>query len=194
MAQAYSTAFSLINMVEENAYARHHRELATAGRLRERAGSWESTLALLKDAGFSGAEIAAAMPGVRVEPVLTAHPTQAKRRTILEHHRELHVLLVQRENQMWTPGEQADIRERMKAVLERVWRSGEIKLERPDVGSEVRNAIHYLHNVFPTVLPLTARRLREAWYDAGFDAALLEAHYPVQPHLTFGSWVWSTTR
>jgi len=187
--QAYSTAFTLLNMIEENAYAQNHRRLAAAGTLGERSGSWENTFRRLVAAGHDAADIAAALPGVRVEPVLTAHPTQAKRRTILEHHRELYLLLVQRENQMWTPGEQADIREQIKAVLERLWRSGEIHLERPDVASEVRNVLHYLRNVFPVVLPLLVRRLREAWRDAGLDPTLIENRYPLLPHLQFGSWV-----
>lgn len=189
LTQAYSTAFSLLNMVEENAYAQNHREMASAGRLRERSGSWENTLRLLTAAGYAPADIASALPDVQVEPVLTAHPTQAKRRTILEHHRELYLLLVLRENQMYTPGEQADIRDRIKVVLERLWRSGEILLEKPDVASEVRNILHYLRNVFPTALPLLARRLREAWLDAELDPALLDRHYPVLPHLSFGNWV-----
>jgi phosphoenolpyruvate carboxylase len=189
LTQAYSTAFSLLNMVEENAYAQNHREMATAGRLKERSGSWENTLRLLTAAGYGPDEIASALPAVQVEPVLTAHPTQAKRRTILEHHRELYLLLVVRENQMWTPGEQADIRDQIKAVLERLWRSGEILLEKPDVASEVRNILHYLRNVFPTTLSLLARRLREAWQDAGLDLVQIDGHYPLLPHLSFGNWV-----
>lgn len=187
--QAYSTAFTLLNMIEENAYAQNHRRLAAAGTLGERSGSWENTFRRLLAAGHEPGTIAETLAAVRVEPVLTAHPTQAKRRTILEHHRELYLLLVQRENQMWTPGEQADIREQIKAVLERLWRSGEIHIERPDVASEVRNVLHYLRNVFPSVLPLLVRRLREAWLDAGLDPALLDRRYPVLPHLQFGSWV-----
>ena len=189
LTQAYSTVFSLLNMVEENTYAQNHRQMATTGRLSESSGSWENTLRRLAAAGYSGAEIAAELPTIRVEPVLTAHPTQAKRRTILEHHRELYLLLVRRENQMWTPGEQVEIRDEIKAVLERLWRSGEIHPERPDVRSEIRNVLHYLRTVFPTVLPLLTRRLREAWQDAGLDSALIDGHTSVLPRLSFGNWV-----
>lgn len=76
-------------------------------------------MARLVAAGLSPEEIAAALPHIHVEPVSTAHPTEAKRATVIKHHRELYLLLVRRENQMWTPGEQDDIREQMKAVLER---------------------------------------------------------------------------
>ncbi|MBK8802829.1 MAG: phosphoenolpyruvate carboxylase [Fibrobacteres bacterium] len=43
------------------------------------------------------------MAEISVEPVLTAHPTEAKRATVLEQHRELYLLLVKLENRMWTP-------------------------------------------------------------------------------------------
>jgi phosphoenolpyruvate carboxylase len=189
MTQAYIIAFGLLNMVEENAYAQSHRQLASAGQLKERSGSWENTFNLLLAAGYTADEIAAALPMIEVEPALTAHPTQAKRTTILEHQRELYLLLVSRENQMWTPAEQADIREQIKAVLERLWRSDEIQSDKPIVASEIRNVLHYLRNVFPTVLPLLARRLRDAWQDAGLEVALLDDHFPSLPHLTFGNWV-----
>ncbi|HRK95870.1 MAG TPA: phosphoenolpyruvate carboxylase, partial [Rhodospirillales bacterium] len=49
--QAYSTAFTLLNMIEENAYAQNHRRLAAAGTLGERSGSWENTFRRLVAAG-----------------------------------------------------------------------------------------------------------------------------------------------
>ena len=58
---SYPTAFSLLNMIEENAYAQGHREMASAGRLRQRAGSWENTFSLLTAAGCTTAEIASAL-------------------------------------------------------------------------------------------------------------------------------------
>jgi phosphoenolpyruvate carboxylase len=187
--QALSTAFVLLNMVEENAFNQNQRSLQSLGRMDEQSGFWEHTFAALRRAGHSPAEIAAALPAVRVEPVLTAHPTEAKRATILEHHRALYVLLVKRENQMYAPGEQAEIREEIKAVLERLWRTGEIYMEKPDVPSEVRNVLHYLRHVFPDVLPLLARRLRDAWAEAGFDPALLEGDDGFPPRLSFANWV-----
>ena len=86
---------------------------------------------------------------MRVELVLTAHPTEAKRTIVLEHHRNLYLLLVKRENQMWTPYEQRAIREEIKTLLSLLWRTGEIFLHKPDVAAERRNIMHYLYTVFP---------------------------------------------
>jgi phosphoenolpyruvate carboxylase len=100
--------------------------------------------------------------------VLTAHPTEAKRATVLEWHRELYLRLLDLENRTWTPHERARIREQITVLLERLWRTGEIFLEKPDVASERRNAMHYLAGVFPDVLPLVDARFQDAWHDAGF--------------------------
>ncbi len=188
LTQAYCIWFQLLNMVEENALAQHRRILEAERRFSEDPGVWADNLAQLKALGLSGSEIAKTLSAVQVEPVLTAHPTEAKRQTVLEHHRELYLLLLRRENSMYTPAEQEVIRNQIKALLERLWRTGEIFLEKPDVASELRNVVHYLRNVFPGVLPLVTWRLRQAWVETGFDPALLDDP-ACRPRLSFGNWV-----
>ena len=187
VAQAYAIAFQLLNMVEENAAA-HARRAAESVEGTPLSGRWKQALAQLRELGLDGARIAQALPRIRVEPVLTAHPTEAKRATVLEHYRELYLLLVRRENPLLTPHEQATIREEITAILARLWLTGDIFLEKPDVASELRNVIHYLRNVFPAVLPLLDARLRAAWRDTDYDAALIAAPDRL-PRLSFGDWV-----
>jgi phosphoenolpyruvate carboxylase len=93
-------------------------------------------------------------------------------------------MLVERENPHWTPMEQDALRARIEAALERLWRTGEIFLERPDVESEIQNTLHYLRNVFPDAMQLVATRFRQAW-----ESAFNGAAPPDVPPLTFGSWV-----
>jgi len=187
-AQAYSIAFQLLNHAEENAAAQHRRVVETLHGPTQEPGLWGHTLRVLSDAGLDPETIAAALESIRVEPVLTAHPTEAKRATVLEQHRHLYLLQVRRENRMWTPAEQQAIRDDVKVALERLWRTGEIFLEKPDVTSEVRNVVHYLSTVFPQALPLLDQRLRAAWRGMGWDTALLGGPQRA-PRLTFGSWV-----
>jgi phosphoenolpyruvate carboxylase len=187
-AQAISIAFQLLNMVEENAAVQMRRRIEAQGQLGEVSGLWPQNLARLKSSGMTDRQIADHLPGIHVEPVLTAHPTEAKRATVLEHHRRLYMLLVQRENQIWTPSEREEIRQDIKGALERLWRTGEIYLEKPDVASERRNVIHYLENVFPLVLPELDRRLRCAWQSMDFATDLIESPFRL-PRLTFGNWV-----
>lgn len=186
--QARSIAFQLLNMVEENASNQTKRARESAEGLASITGLWGRTFAQLKEAGVKPADIAARLHEINVEPVLTAHPTEAKRASVLEMHRELYVCLVRRENSMWTQAEQTAIREEIKLVLERLWRTGEIYLDKPDVSSEMRHIGHFLTNVFPEAVHRHDLRLRQAWKEAGFDPALLSAAESL-PAFSFGTWV-----
>ena len=187
-AQAISIAMQLLNLAEENSAAQRRRSVEGEMGLAHDPGNWGHTLERLQQLGLTGPQIARTLPEIRVEPVLTAHPTEAKRSTVLTCHRELYVLLVKRENQMWTRLEQRAIREDIETVLERLWRAREILIERPDVGAELRTVTHYLCDVFPHALTVADRRLRDAWEDAGFDPKLLSDPAAL-PRLSFGNWV-----
>jgi len=186
--QVLSIAFQLLNMVEENTSAQARRLREARQGMAAEAGLWGWWLAKLRTAGIPSEDIARLIAEVHVEPVLTAHPTEAKRQTVLEQHRNLYLLLVKRENQMYTPAEQAGIRDDIMAALERLWRTGEVFLAKPDVAAERRGALHYLREVFPQVVPRLDARLRQAWSEEGFSAQLL-ARSNQLPRLSFGNWV-----
>ncbi len=186
--QAFSIFFQLLNMAEENSAAQNRRMLEAEQGLGHLTGLWGRTLLRFRERGITEQEICQLLPEVSIDAVLTAHPTEAKRKTVLEQHRQLYLLLVQRENQMWTPLEKLDIRNEIKVVMERLWRTGEILFEKPEVADERRNVIHYLFNIFPEVLPMLDKRLMQAWRDAGFDSSNLSDPRNL-PRLRFGSWV-----
>ncbi len=129
--QAFSIFFQLLNMAEENSTAQNRRAFEAEHGLSHLNGLWGKTLLRSREYGVSETTISTLLPEVSIEAVLTAHPTEAKRKTVLEQHRQLYLLLVQRENQMWTP-QQLDIRNEIKVVMERLWRTGEILYEKPD--------------------------------------------------------------
>lgn len=186
--QAYSIAFQLLNMVEENASAQSKRLREDAKGLASDPGSWGRTFNSLRDAGMTDRQVAKRLHDIHVQPVLTAHPTEAKRATVLEIHRHIYKLLVKRENSMWTQAEQRAIRDEIKVALERLWRTGEIYQQKPDVASELRNVIYFLTNIFPEAVERMDLRLRQAWEAAGFEPSRIE-HPDNLPGLTIGTWV-----
>lgn len=184
----YSIAFQLLNMVEENAAASMRSLRESSEGLTAERGLWGEHLCKLKAAGFKPEEIASMLGKIRVEPVLTAHPTEAKRLSVLDQHRNLFALINARERGNPSPSELGALREKAKAALERLWRTGEILLEKPTLSDERRNMLHYLRDVFPAVLPELDARLRFAWEDAGFDPALVSGDAKL-PKVIFGTWV-----
>ncbi|MFT6866854.1 MAG: phosphoenolpyruvate carboxylase [Cyclobacteriaceae bacterium] len=185
--QLYSLVFQMVNMVEVNGAVQHRRSLEDV-ELSSIHGLWAHNFKKLKDIKIDERDIAVRLKDIHIEPVLTAHPTEAKRATVLEHHRELYLLIVQMENQMYTKMEKEAIRNNIKQTLFRLWKTGEIFLEKPDVPSELRNILHYMTNVFPEVIPVMDRRMIQAWEDQGFDIQTL---YDLEawPKLSFGNWV-----
>jgi phosphoenolpyruvate carboxylase len=185
--QLYSLIFQLINMTEINGavQARRHTEDENLASVN---GLWAQHIGQLKSAGLSDEEIILSLLEVHIEPVLTAHPTEAKRITVLEHYRELYVLLVQRENSMYNRHEQDSIRHYIKQTLYKLWKTGEIYLEKPDVTSELRNVLHYLVNVFPEVLGILDRRMLQAADFHGIDKESIIEKMAF-PRLSFGDWV-----
>ncbi|MBM3162835.1 MAG: phosphoenolpyruvate carboxylase, partial [Chlorobi bacterium] len=186
--QAFSIVFQLLNMAEENAGAQYRRAVETEKGVAELKGLWGRTLHDLKRSGIAENDILQALQEVSIDTVLTAHPTEAKRKSVLEQHRQLYLQLVKRENRMWTPQEQADIRNEIMVILERLWRTGEILFDKPEVAAERRNVMHYLSNIFPEVLNLLDKRLAQAWQQAGFSPEALKNVHRF-PKVRFGSWV-----
>ena len=80
-------------MVEENASVQMRRV-----NLAEVSGLWQQNLHRLNEFGLAEQRIANNLAKILAEPVLTAHPTAAKRATVLEHHRRLYLLFVKRES------------------------------------------------------------------------------------------------
>lgn len=185
--QALSIRFQLLSLVEETNSTRLRRQLENQSGLAAVRGSWAETLSLLRRQ-YSESEIAEVIGGLNVVPVLTAHPTEAKRVTVLEIHRALYQLLVQREDPQLTPQEADELHRNLLQLLERWWRTGEIYLEKPTLEDERSNLLYYLAKIMPQALRRSDQRLLYAWADAGFNPELLSRAHQL-PRLQLGSWV-----
>ncbi len=186
--QTHSILFQLINMVEQNALVQERRKLETEGSLNKVPGLWLHAFDRLVEFGLGPEQIAGHLSHLHIEPVLTAHPTEAKRITVLEHHRRIYLLLVKKENPVWTPSELSSLKEEIKTELERLYFTGEIYLEKPRISDERKNVMHYFVNVFPRVVQELDRRLIWAWGQKHFPRE--QMNFPdCFPKITFGSWV-----
>ncbi len=186
LGQAYSIAFQLLNIVEERAAAQVRRlrekELGPAAE----KGLWADNLKQMLDQALTQEQIVEVLKSVRVEPVLTAHPTEAKRQTVRERHWEIYNLMNRHENAAYTPREQDRLKQQIQVELESLWRTGEIHVTRPSIDAELQNALHYLRDVFPEALAKAHVHLREAWLSAGLDPKAVDE---LPPLLRFGTWI-----
>lgn len=184
----FSVSFQLLNLAETNGAVQNRRKKEEKNSLNSINGLWANSLGILKNNGYTEKQISSVFDEIVVQPVLTAHPTEAKRPVILKKYRELYLLLVQRENSMYNSYEMEENRNEIKRVLTSIWFTDEYYMEKPKVETELDNVIHYFVNVFPEIISLLNRRLIQAWEFSGFDSSkLIETNN--FPQLRFGTWI-----
>jgi phosphoenolpyruvate carboxylase len=184
--QAVSFYFQLLNLAEEHvANSMRRTREATLGMACE-PGHWGHYLNRLKEARIQPAEVRKQIADLWVEPVFTKHPTEAKRWSVLGIHREIVRLLRHREGER-TPREAEQNQNQIRAIIERLWLTGEIYMHKPQVKDELDNLLYYLREVFPTMFNRLDENLTHAWRETWPEEAPLNGDE--MPHLQFGSWV-----
>jgi len=151
-------------------------------------GLWSHALKEMKNLDLSEDQILQVLEDVHIEPVLTAHPTEAKRATVRERHRAIYEQMLENENPKFTDRERRRIHQKISTALETLWRTGEIHLRRPNIKQELRNALYYLREVYPLATDRLDTYFTEAWRDAGFSVDKLRAAGNI-PRLSFSTWI-----
>ena len=169
LVRAFTTYFHLANVAEQV-----HRGRELAG-IRERDGSWLSQAAdRIAAAGIPRWELAAEVERLHVRPVFTAHPTEAARRTVLYKLRQIAELL---------EGGGPRVTARLEETVDLLWQTDELRIARPDVVDEARNAVWYFDGLHADAVPDVLEQLADELRRLGLDAD------PARRPLAFGSWI-----
>jgi phosphoenolpyruvate carboxylase len=179
LARAFSTYFHLANITEQVHRARELR------RQRAAEGGWLDRAAdLIADRQVPASEIAAAARRLAVRPVFTAHPTEAARRSILSKQRAIaDELDAEAADATLYGAEVADREHRLAELLDLLWQTDELRLDRPDPTDEARNAVYYLRD-------LHAAAAGQVLDDLAATLDRLGAPVPPTARpLSFGSWI-----
>ncbi|MBT8065499.1 MAG: phosphoenolpyruvate carboxylase [Gammaproteobacteria bacterium] len=183
--QAFATYLRAVNLAEKVHRIRRRRVYQRQGAAAQ-PGSLQAVLRELKAQGIDGDSLADAIKALRLQPVFTAHPTEATRRTIQEKEYDIVLRLVERLNPELTPGEERLALRRIRAALTSSWQTRLVPHTRPTVADELDNILFYLTDILYRVTPVYYEALEEAF----------EAHFGTIPDgflsdivLRFGSWV-----
>ena len=183
VAAAFALYFDLVNLAEEA-----HRVNALRDREREQhptptSESVADAVAALKRRGVTAERLRALLDRLHIELVLTAHPTEAKRRTVLSKLRRIADTLYTMQRTDLLPRERESAIAALRAEITGLWLTDRARTARPAVTDEVRVGLYFVDSVFWDSLP----RL----YDDLANA--LATHYPgVAPPtrwLTLASWI-----
>ena len=187
---AFSLYFQLVNLAEARGRVRtlRRRERAAPHGLLD--DSVAEAIGRLRRAGRRAADLDAILARLRITLVLTAHPTEARRRTALIALRRCAVLLEGLDDPRLTPSDDREIRRRLREEITLLWRTSDLRSVAPEPLDEVRTAMA----VFDATLFRTVPRLYRA-ADAALDAprgraVRTGARSPRVPaFLRYGSWV-----
>ena len=188
--RAFSTYFSLVNIAEE-AYQHRQRRLQVRAGGALWTGSFDATLHELHDQGVTPQQLQDVLDRLAYIPVITAHPTESKRRTIMEALRRIFVTSERLDDPRVGPSEREEIIELLKNQIQVLWKTDEVRVNQPTVSDEIKNGLYYFQESLFKAVPTMYRYLEKAikkTYAATEDGNE-GASIHVPSFLRFGSWI-----
>jgi phosphoenolpyruvate carboxylase len=182
LTRAFSTYFQMVNIAERVHRVRRRRSYEHAGAAPQ-PGGLRATMSELRDAAVTLEEVTAWLAKLDVEPVFTAHPTEAVRRSLLEKEQSIVRALVADLEGARTPGERTADRAVVRMALTAGWQTAEHSSVRPTVADELEHVSFYLVDVLYRVVPVFYETLETALFDVWGQRP------PLPRVLRFATWV-----
>ena len=183
--RAFNLYFSLVNLAEEE-HQHHERQsqLRSDGPLW--TGSVLETIKEFKKEGLSAEQVGTLLQKLNYIPVFTAHPTESKRRAVMENLRRIFLTLDElNEAEAYNnPYTQEVILKKLRYQIQVLWKTDEVRRQKPTVEDEIRNGIYYFRQSLFKAVPTVYRYMERA----------IARHYPeaeieTPNFFTFGSWI-----
>jgi phosphoenolpyruvate carboxylase len=181
--RAFSTYFSLVNVAEEASQLQlRRRQMRKGDHLW--IGSFDSALRDFIDMGMSAERLQTLLDRLTYIPVITAHPTEAKRRSILYALRRIFLTNEKLNDTRLGKLQRQAVIDELETQIQILWRTNEVRETRPQVRDEIKNGIYYFKESLFEAVPVVYRNLEDRIRD----------HYPaasitVPSFLKFGSWI-----
>ena len=182
--RAFAIYFQLVNIAEQNHRIRRKRDYEFLAGEEVQNGSIESAIKVLKDRNTSTADVEEMLAGISLELVMTAHPTEATRRAVLDIHKRIADDVMELDNPTLTYREREKLTEKLLNEVLILWQTDELRDRKPTVLDEVKNGLFYFDETLFDVLPSVYEELERC----------LIKYYPekqwhVPSYLRFGSWI-----
>lgn len=183
LARSFTMFFDLANLAEDRHRVRVLREREREQHPNPRRESISDAVRRLKDGGLEADQLRALLERLHIEPVFTAHPTEAKRRSLREKIRDLREHLHDLDDPNLLPRETSQLMQRVKADITALWLTDILRERKPTVLEELDRCLFFYATLW-RVVPQLYRDLHEA----------LAVHYPeadleTPMFLRFGSWI-----
>ena len=173
--RAFSYFSHLANIAEDRHHVRRRDHHERQGHLQE--GSLAMTMERLAGADIRAADIAQTLAHAYISPVLTAHPTEVQRKSILDAERAIAELVEQRDT-LHTDRERGENEALMRARVTQLWQTRMLRTAKLTVADEIENALSYYRSTFLRQIPKLYREIEDA----------LPGH-PIASFFRMGNWI-----
>lgn len=182
--RAFAIYFQLVNIAEQNHRIRRKRDYERSAGESVQRGSIESAISDLKERNIDVEGVQEILSNISLELVMTAHPTEATRRAVLDIHKRIAEDVMELDNPTLTYREREILRDKLLNEVLILWQTDELRDRKPTVIDEVRNGLYYFDETLFEVLPNVYEELERN----------LTKYYPgeswhVPSYLRFGSWI-----
>jgi len=181
--RAFSIYFHLINIAEQNHRIRRRREY----QLHDEGGqpfSLENVVSRVKELNLSNEVLQQVLNDLSIELIITAHPTEATKRTVLEIQKRISTILQKLDNPMVTKKERRNYEDSLFNEVTALWQTDELRHRKPKVLDEVRNGLYYFDQTLFDTLPSVHQEL-----ELQLQENIPDYHWDVPNFLHFGSWI-----
>ncbi|MGZ5392538.1 MAG: phosphoenolpyruvate carboxylase [Mycobacterium sp.] len=178
------THFALLANVAEDIHRERRRVIHVAAGEPPQDSSLAATYAKLDSAKLDSSTVADALAGALVSPVITAHPTETRRRTIFDTQHRITELMRLRMNGHERTDDGRDIERELRRNILTLWQTALIRLSRLKIQDEIETGLRYYPAAFFDVVPQVNAEVRNALRSRWPDSDLLSV-----PFLRPGSWI-----
>jgi phosphoenolpyruvate carboxylase len=182
--RVFGVYFHLINSAEELQRLRRLRQRAIEQYPRPRTGSIAEIVQRLRGATAEPPKLTEVLDRLTIIPVITAHPSEVRRRSVINHLVQIRRHLAEIHSGPRAPWEEDALRESIVGEITALWQTDEPRPLPPTPLQEVENGLYYLRRTIYSVLPELYRELRDA-----LRLHLPEAEPPRHAFLRLGSWI-----
>ncbi len=183
--RAFSVYFQLVNLAEQHHRIRRKRFYERHTPNEPQRGSLADTLRALARQKVKPATLQTLLDQLEIVPVMTAHPTEAARRTLLEKHRRIADTLAALDETNLSQRQRDDLNVQLAAEVEAIWQTDEVRHTQPTVLDEVNNALYYFETTLFEAVPDLLEELERQLAANFLTVKLRDTAVP----LRFGTWV-----
>jgi phosphoenolpyruvate carboxylase len=187
--RAFSIYFSLVNIAEEDFLHRQRRRSVRLLGYPDWKGSFFKTITEFKSQGIDEQDLSLLFNELSYRPIFTAHPTESKRRTVMQLQREIFEIIDDLTDQRITGYEKDALIEHLQEQIEVLWQTNEVREKRPEVADEIKLGLSYFQRSIYQAVAMEYRHIEKAVCKVYGEDSYGNPVVKPPSFIKFGSWI-----